>query len=132
MAHGAGRQAQLYWGDDSPSELVAGLTNLSLTVNGEGITTTDFDDSGWQTMLDSEAVKSVEITAEGVTDNDTLRSDKINGSIQQAATFVFYDGSTLTGTFNLQNYQETGEVEGATTFSVTLASSGQPTYTSNV
>jgi len=135
MAANVGRTAKLYWGDESPHPLVAGVRELGFSIGGEAVDITNNDSAGWRTLLDAAGVNSVDIPISGVLVDDTLRADAINGATigsglrMQNATFERADGSTLTGTFYLQGYSETGAHDGEITFEATLMSSGPVTYT---
>lgn len=130
-----GRTSFVYWGNESPQPLVAGVRELGFNVNGEAVDVTNNDSNGWRTLLDAAGVNGIDIPISGVLQNDTLRADAINGATigsglrMQAATLERADGSTLTGNWYLQGYSETGAHDGEITFQATLMSSGPITYT---
>jgi predicted secreted protein len=135
MPANVGRTSFLYWGDESPQPLVAGVRELGFSVGGEAVDVTNNDSAGWRALLDAAGVNSIDIPISGVLQNDTLRADAINGATigsglrMQAATFVRADGSMLSGNWYLQGYSETGAHDGEITFEATLMSNGPITYT---
>jgi predicted secreted protein len=130
-----GRTSFLYWGNESPQPLVAGIRELGFNINGEAVDETNNDSDGWRTLLDAAGVNGVDIPIAGVLQNDTLLADAINGAAigaglrMQAASLVRWNGSMLTGTWYLQGYSETGAHDGEITFQATLMSSGPIVYT---
>lgn len=130
----ASRTINVYWGDESPQPLVAGIREKGITLGGEAIDITNDDSNGWRALLDAAGVNSVDISCSGVLENDTLRADWFAGAStadrrMQAATFEFPDGATIAGEFYLQGYSETGSHDGEVTFECTFMSNGAVTYT---
>lgn len=122
MAAKAGRTIKVYWGDETPQPLVAGIREKGLTLNGEAVDITSDDSNGWQQLLDAAQNNSVELSCSGVLSNDTLRADWFNGADigsgtrMQAATFEYplesgqSTPAKVTGTFYLQEYTEAKEL----------------------
>lgn len=140
MTANVGRTILLYWGDESPQPLVAGLREKGISPSGDPVDITDSDAAGWRELLDAAGVNSVDLPASGVVVDDTLRADWFAGASQQgrrmqAATFEYplEQGQTtparITGTFYLSSYTETGAHDGEITFDATFMSSGPVTYT---
>lgn len=126
MAADAGRAMRVNYN----STAIAGVRTKTVTFNGEPIDITSDDDSGWRTLLaDTAAVRSVDISVEGVTKDDILRAAWYSGSLLEAMEVEWGDGASLTGNFHLGSYAETGATEDAVTFTATFNSSGAPTYT---
>lgn len=129
-----GRTLKLFWGDDSPQELVAGVREKGITVNGEAVDITSDDSNGWRALLDVAQVNSVNIPVSGVLTNDTLRADwfagaSTEGRRMRAMTLQYPDGATVSGIFYLQEYSETGNHDGEVTFEATFNSNGAVVYT---
>lgn len=129
-----GRTITVYWGDESPQPAVAGIREKGMTPTGEPVDQTNDDSDGWRTLIDAAQVNSVDFTASGVLLDDTLRADwfagaSATGRRMQAATFEYPDGATITGTFYLAAYAETGNHDGEVTFEATWQNSGAVTYT---
>lgn len=120
MAGFAGREIELTWSSNS----IDGVREKGISLNGEPINVTSDEDDGKQTLLDISAEDSVTITISGVTKSSDLRDDWFKGSRTATATLTYPDGYSITGTFFLSTYEETGAYNDATTFTATLNSSG--------
>lgn len=133
MTANVGRTITVYWGTESPQPAVAGIREKSITLSGEAVDITNDDSNGWRQLLDAAQVNGVEMSASGVLLNDTLRADwfagaSTPGSRMQPTTFEYPDGGTVTGTFYLQEYSETGNHDGEITFEATWMSNGVVAY----
>lgn len=129
-----GRTLNLYWGDESPTPLVAGIREKGIELNGDPVDITNDDSDGWRQLLDAAQINMVNIPCSGVLLNDTLRADWVAGASatdrrMQAAVFQWPDGATLAGEFYLAEYSETGSHDGEVTFEATFQSNGAVTYT---
>jgi TP901-1 family phage major tail protein len=114
------------------SVVVAGLLNTSVSFAGEAIDITDKDSNGKRTLLDSVGTESLDISGDGITKNTTLRALCLNsgGTLQSSDwSYEFANGDTLTGTFNITSYEESGAHNDAEKFTIALQSSGAWTYT---
>ena len=67
-----GRKVGLYDVSASPAVLIAGARSKSITINNEPIDITSDDDLGFRTLLDDPAVRSIDMSIEGVTKDDDL------------------------------------------------------------
>jgi TP901-1 family phage major tail protein len=129
MAASAGRQITLNWGSTSPATEIQGLREKGIELNGEAIDVTSDDDNGWRTLLTIPAQNEVNISLSGVSKDDTLKEAWFTGARSSAATITFADGGTMSGTFYLATFSETGTYNEATVFECELQSSGVVTYT---
>lgn len=126
-----GREVALTMGGQS----ILGVQTKGLTVNNEQLDTTDENSSGWAEALALPGQKSVEFPFSGVVKNLELLRSIMTGADQSqiyAISLTYPDGSTVAGDFFLSNYTETGEYNGLYTFDVSMASSGEPTFTPGV
>lgn len=135
MAAQKGKLFLLKAGDGGAPETfttVAGLRATSFSVNGEEVDATTKDDDGWQRRLAGAGVRSVTITASGIVQDsaveETLRARAFSQSLDNYQ-LTFESGDVLVGAFQLRRYERTGDFDGAEAFALTLASHGQPTYT---
>jgi predicted secreted protein len=103
-----------------------------MAITRAGIDVTSDDDAGFRTMLGEAGQKELNISVSGVTKDDVLRADAVNGNALQAYTLEFEDGSTVTGDFFLATYTETGTYNEAVTFEAEIQSSGTFTFTAGV
>jgi predicted secreted protein len=129
-----GRTINVYWGNESPQPLVAGIREKGIECNGEAVDITNDDSSGWRELLDAAQINMVNIPCSGVLLNDTLRADWFAGASTpgrrlQAAAFEYPDGGVVSGDFYLAEYSESGTHDGEVTFEATFQSSGVVAYT---
>lgn len=127
MAANVGRNLLLKTG----TTVIAGVRQKGISVNGEPIDVTTDDDSGYRTLLAEAGMMSLDISVEGVTKDNELRQAMLtDATLTLAGLSIEYpNGDTVTGTFLLVGLEETGAHNDAVTFSGTLQSSGQWTYT---
>lgn len=116
---------------------IASVTTKSVTWNGTPIDITSDDDDGATTYLaDRFANTTLEISVEGFTDDDVLSdlafaaSDA--GKHLSDITLDRANGDTISGTFILTSYAETGASAEGTTFTATLVRNGIHTWTPSV
>ena len=120
--------------------VVGGLRSTSMTINGEMVDITDKEspvfitagtDKG-RALLEGGGVRSMSISASGVfTDSageNTVRGYAMDGQIK-AYQLAFGDGSTLDASFAITSFEKAGEYNGEETYSLSLESSGQITWT---
>ena len=141
MTANVGRTIIIYWGNESPQPAVAGIREKTISLAGEPVDITNDDSNGWRTLLDAAQVNGLELSVSGVLINDRLRQEWISGAAigsgtrMQAATLEYpldageSTPATLSGTFYLSSYDETGNHDGEITFEATLMSSGAVVYT---
>ena len=113
------------------STVIASVRAKTVTINGEPVDITTDDSAGYRTLLDKAATRSIDMSVEGLTDDDTLRAAMAGtGSLLLTDINVEYpDGATLTGDFFITSLEETGQHTDAVGFSASFQSSGQWTYT---
>lgn len=129
MVASAGRNLTVKWGSDSPQLTLTGVREKSVELNGEAIDITSDDDAGWRSLLTVAAENQVNISVQGITKDDTLRTDWFAGTRTQPMTVEFADGDEMSGTFYLASYTETGTYNEATVFEATFQSSGAVVFT---
>jgi len=110
---------------------IAGVRTKTVSINGDAIDVTSDDDLGYRTLLNDPATRTLDLKVEGITKDDNLRAVLLSGGSQMLTdiTIEYPDGSTITGNFYLAQVEETGAYDDAITFSTTLQSSGEYTYT---
>ena len=113
------------------SAVIASVRSKTVTINGEPVDVTNDDDDGYRRLLDDPATRSVDISVEGLMDEETLRAAAVGaGTLKLTDINVEWpDGATLTGDFFLTSVEETGSYNDAAQFSASFQSSGQWTYT---
>jgi TP901-1 family phage major tail protein len=133
MAAQKGRSFLLKQGTAAGGTTLAGMRVTSLTINNEQVDITNKDSAGWRTLLEGAGTQSMDISVEGVFTNaaveHTVRGYAVANSIN-AFGLLFPDGDTIDGNWAISNYQRSGSFNNEETYSMSLQSSGQPTYTS--
>ncbi len=111
---------------------VGGLRSTSITMNEEAVDVTNKDSSGNRTLLPNGGVQSVSISGSGVftdaTTEGTLRGAFADTDFHNFQVFI-PDFGTYQGEFMVASLEYAGEYNGEVTYSVTLESSGDVTFT---
>lgn len=116
-----GRKVIFTW----DGEIIDGVREKNVSLNGEPANITTDEDDGWQLLLDEDAERSVEISISGILKSDRLKLAKFSGNVQADASIVYPNGFTIAGFFSLSNYSEGMPYNDAITFEATLMSSGE-------
>jgi TP901-1 family phage major tail protein len=122
MAKEIGRDLVLSVG--SPAAPIAGVRTKSLTVNNETIDFTDDDSDGWQELSTAVGQRSVTVSVSGVYDDDAVLDNALAADISETLTLTNAAGRSITGTFMITSYSESGEHTGEVTFEAEFTSSG--------
>lgn len=134
MAALAGRKMRVKYDSGVGAAVIAGARTDGLTINREYIDITDKDDVAERTLLGDELASiSVSVSCEGVVKNGTL----IALAMDPTPPSAHYDFEvevtgigTFTGAWGITSFEVTGsDGAEATTFSMTLESSGTITFT---
>lgn len=132
MAGFNGRQFTFDW----DSTTLAGVRTRGLSVNNEYVDVTNDDDAGWRTLLADPGVRSVEVTIGGVTKDEVLIADMMAANVAATTldanlpTALSTPGS-LSGSFLISTFEQSGDHDGEVSFSVTFMSTGAVTYTAS-
>lgn len=112
--------------------VIAGVRTKTVAIAGEPIDITSDDDLSYRTMLDEPGTRSIDLTVEGITKDDQLRSIILTGGglLLSDITIEYPDGGEIAGDFFLASVEDSGEYADALTFSASLQSSGAWVYTS--
>jgi len=110
---------------------IASIRTKTVTINNEPVDITTDDSDGFRTLLSIVGQQSIDLSIEGLTDDATLRAAILSpGTILLTdITIVYPNGGIIAGDFALTTYEEAGTYNDAVTFSGTLQSSGEYTYT---
>lgn len=111
--------------------VIAGIRTKGVSMAGDPVDITSDDDSGFRTLLAEEGQRSIDLSIEGVTKDNGLRSAMLSGSdlLLTDVDIEWPNGDTLTGNFFLSSLEENGTYNDAVTFSGSLQSSGTYTFT---
>jgi predicted secreted protein len=131
MTKVAGRKVRIYEGSGVGRTLVAGARSDSITINNEPIDITDKAADGWRTMLNDASVRSVDMTVEGLLDGISLLSKSLGASTDLIDEYeIEIDGIGLAGgMFHFSNMTIGAPHDDAATFTATINSSGEITFT---
>lgn len=113
---------------------VAGLRNTAIKLSNALVDVTNKDSAGYRTLLQGAGEKSVTITADGTADSaaafSTLQNNAFSNSISTYSLF-FDNGDALECSFQISSFEVAGTYNKEQTFTCTLESSGQWTFTNN-
>ena len=139
MAKQLGRAFLLKIGDGGGSEVfttLAGINSKSLTINNSAIdvTTPDATTPGGALFAASlNGLKSFSASGDGIFFDETAeaRMNTVAMAADASANFeiVVPDFGTYAGNFRVTSFELGGETEGAVTFSFSLESNGEVTFT---
>lgn len=117
--------------------VIVGVRTKSFAFNGENINITTGEDDGKQLLLAASGEENISISFDGIAKDDLIRDIVLGGG-----TLLFTDvelewpligggttPATLQCNFRLSSYEESGAYNDAITFTGTLDSSGDWTYT---
>lgn len=119
---------------------IGGLRATSMTVNGEIVDVTTKDSSVFvssgndigREILTGGGITSMSISASGVfvdsATDENVRDAAFKGEVNDYQ-LVFGNADTIDGSFKITSYERSGEFNGEETYSITLESSGQITFT---
>ena len=111
--------------------LVAGARSDSITINNEAIDVTDKGDDGWRTFLNDASVRTVDMSVEGLLDGDSLLSAALGNTQALLGDYVIdIEGiGTVAGEFHFSSFEIGAPHDDAATFTASIQSSGEITFT---
>ena len=120
---------------------IGGMRSTSMSINGEMVDVTAKDSATFtgssghdigRTLGANMGIRSMSLSASGVF-TDSAGENNVRGAAFTGDSLnydlVFGDGSNVKGKFIITSYERAGEYNGEETFSVSLESDGQMTYT---
>lgn len=125
MSGASGRALQIKW----DSVTLVGVRTKGWTATADLVDVTTDDDNGWRTLLATPGLRSVEVTVGGVSSDQVLINEFFNGTGETLTGELPTTTGTISGTFYLSSFEQTGEHDGAVEFSATFMSSGVVAYT---
>jgi len=109
---------------------IAGAQENGVSVDNSPVDITSIGDGGFRTLADFAGMRALDISISGVWADKTLRDSALGTTLLLSdITIEFADGGDIAGDFYLASYEETGAHDGAVTFTASLQSSGEWTYT---
>lgn len=127
MAADLGRNLLLKAG----STTIAAVRTKTLSIGNEIVDITTDDDSSYRSSLAEAGQKTLDISVDGIMKDNVLRGEAFTNTTTTSTidTIEWPNGDSITGTFRIASYEESGTYNDAITFSASLQSSGQWTYT---
>lgn len=127
MAGANGRALTIDW----DSTTLVGVRTKGYTITNDHVDVTTDDDDGWRTLLADPGLRSVEVTAGGISSDQVLIAEMMKANITGEPLTIQLPTTTgtLAGTFMVSSFEQSGEHDGAVEFSATFMSSGAVTYT---
>jgi TP901-1 family phage major tail protein len=111
---------------------VAGMRSTSMTLNAEQVDVTTKDGTPWRKLLANAGIKSMSISLSGVFDNAaslTAMIGKFMGGTLDNYELVSGYGDKFAGKFLITSIERAGEHNGEETYTMSLESGGEITYT---
>ena len=130
MAGTNGRNLTIDW----DTVTLVGVRTKGYTITNDYVDVTTDDDDGWQTLLADPGLRSVEVTAGGISSDQVLLAEMMKSNITGEPLTIQLPTTTgtLAGTFLVSSFEQTGEHDGAVEFTASFMSSGVVTYTAGV
>ena len=130
MAGTNGRNLTIDW----DTVTLVGVRTKGYTITNDYVDVTTDDDDGWQTLLADPGLRSVEVTAGGISSDQVLLAEMMKSNITGEPLTIQLPTTTgtLAGTFLVSSFEQTGEHDGAVEFTASFMSSGPVTYTAGV
>lgn len=132
MAAQKGRLHLLKLGASGAGGTIAGVKNLTVSINNELVDITNKDSGGWRELLEAAGTQGVDISFDGVA-SDSATYETFKGYSQTNSANVYYilgaDNDAIEGSFHIASFQEQSSFNDAIAFSATLQSSGAITFT---
>ncbi len=109
---------------------LVGVRTKSYTITNDYVDVTTDDDAGWRTLLANPGLRSVEVTVSGISSDQILIAEMMEANVSGEPLTVQLPTTTgtLSGTFLVSSFEQSGEHDGAVEFSATFMSNGVVTY----
>lgn len=111
--------------------VIAGLRTATITWGGASINVTSGEDDGKRLLLEASGEEQIDLKCEGISKDEVFVAITL-GQGNRMLTDIEIEwpsGATLAGDFRISSYEEGAPYNDAITFSMTLESSGDWTYT---
>lgn len=112
---------------------VAGIRTTKFTINATSVESTDADSpDAWKELLDGAGIKSMSISGSGVFKNSTIEASVLNALL--ADTIKNWQAivpglGTFQGAYHIDSVEFDGNHDGEVTYSFSLSSAGEITFT---
>lgn len=126
----AGRDVSFFVGDEDGARICA--RTKSITIGAESIDITQDCDGAFRTLMDEPGVRSIDMSVDGLlTQDDWIKQalDTSSNTFLKEYTLVIKGLGSITGDFFIGNFELGAPHDEAVTFSATVESSGEWTFT---
>jgi len=117
--------------NSAEANTVFSARSTSLQLNSESVDITDKSQNGWRILGEDMGLKSMSISLDGVFTNtaveNVIRGYATSGNVFQAIVST-ENGDAWQGDFYIPSYSRAGVYNGEETFSITLESAGEISY----
>jgi predicted secreted protein len=111
--------------EDGVTVALAGIRNNGVEIDNEPVDFTTNDDDGFRRLSIESAERQINLSIEGLVLDEEWAMDSANGTnLVKSLVIVRPTGSTISGDFRLNNYNEGAPYKEAFTFTATLQSTG--------
>ena len=112
---------------------IAGARVDTVSIDNSPVDVTDKGSAGWRELGSFSGTRTVDLSVSGVWKDDVLRDAAFAADtalLLSDITVTFGDGAAFgSSSWFLANYEETGDHDGAVTFTASLQNSGDPAFT---
>jgi TP901-1 family phage major tail protein len=112
---------------------LGGLRTASIKMNAEEIDVTNIGSAQFKELLDGAGILNLSIAGAGVFTDDTTQAtamtDFLAQTLKNYMIIDFVSGNTFKGKFKIKSLERAGGYKDATTWQISLESSGAVTYT---
>lgn len=113
--------------------VIGGVRSETLTINNESVDVTDKDGNGWRELLEGAGITSMSLKGSGVASDNTVFTDHImtavTTNVHKYLKIESGLGDTFAGFFQITSCERGGEHNKEETFSISLESAAEITYT---
>jgi len=116
---------------DYATTTLVGVRTKGYTVTNDYVDVTTDDDDGWRVLLADPGLRSLEVTAGGISSDQVLIAAIMAANVASATVTIQLPTTTgtLAGSFLVSSFEQTGEHDGAVEFTAAFMSTGPVTYT---
>lgn len=114
---------------------IAGARENGITLDNSPVDVSSISSGGFRELANFSGNRKLDLNISGVWQDKVIRDAAFaadSALLLTDITIDFADGGDIAGNFFLANYEETGAHDGEVTFTATLQSSGEFTYTTAV
>ncbi len=129
----SGRLFLLRDGSGGSAPVIAALRSTSFTISGDSVDVTDKDSpSQFRELLSGAGVVSVSISASGLLHGNSQTHTLITRTLNRSGNVYrleFDNGDVLEGSFQIVNFEASGQYDKEQTYNISLESAGAITFT---